>query len=77
MATVNFSVPDEVKKEFNKIFKGQNKSAILTRLMQQAIQEHKRQQRRAKAVEVILRMRSRQRPVSDAQIIKVRRAGRT
>ena len=38
MATVNFSVSDEVKKEFNKTFKGQNKSAILTRLMQQAIQ---------------------------------------
>ncbi len=77
MATINFSVPDEVKKEFNKTFKGQNKSAILTRLMQQAIQEHKRQQRRAKAIESILRMRSHQRPVSDAQITKVRRAGRT
>ena len=77
MATVNFSVPDEVKKEFNKTFKGQNKSAILTSLMKQAIQEHKRQQRRAKAIEAVLRMRSHQQPVSDAQIIKVRRSGRT
>lgn len=77
MATVNFSVPDEVKKEFNKTFKGQNKSAILTRLVQRAIQEHKRQRRRAKAIESILRMRSNQRPVSDAQITEARRAGRT
>ncbi len=77
MATVNFSVPDEVKKEFNKTFKGQNKSAILTRLMQQAIQEHKRQQRRAKAIRSILRMRDNQRPVTDKQITVARRAGRT
>jgi len=29
MATVNFSVPDEVKAEFDKAFGDQNKSAII------------------------------------------------
>lgn len=76
MSTVNFSVPDDVKKEFNRTFKGQNKSAILTCLMQQAIREHKRQQRRAKVIDSILKMRSRQRPVSDAEIAKARKANR-
>ena len=76
MGIVNFSVPDDVKEEFNKTFKGKNKSAILTRLMQQAIEEHKRQQRRRKGVDAILKIRSRQTPVSNAQIAKARKAGR-
>lgn len=29
MATVNFSVPDEVKAEFDKTFGGQKKSAVI------------------------------------------------
>lgn len=76
MSTINFSVPDDVKKEFNRTFKGQNKSAILTSLMRQAIKEHKRQQRRVKVIDAILNMRSRQRPVSDAEIAKARKAER-
>jgi len=39
MATVNFSVPDDIRQEFNQLFEKENKSAILTRLMQQAIEE--------------------------------------
>jgi len=46
MATVNFSVPDDIRQEFNQLFEKENKSAILTRLMQQAIEEKKQQQRR-------------------------------
>ncbi len=30
VATVNFSVPDDVKEAFNTTFSGQNKSAIIT-----------------------------------------------
>ena len=33
MATVNFSVPDEVKAEFDKAFGDQNKSSIIAELM--------------------------------------------
>jgi hypothetical protein len=39
MSTVNFSVPEDVRQEFNQLFANENKSAILTRLMQQAIAE--------------------------------------
>ena len=54
MATVNFSVPDDIRQEFNHLFGKENKSAILTRLMQQAIEEKKQQQRRQLAINKIL-----------------------
>ncbi len=46
MATVNFSVPDEVKLEFDKAFGDQNKSAIIADLMRRAVRERKLQIRR-------------------------------
>lgn len=64
MATVNFSVPEQVKQEFNQLFATENKSAILTQLMQQAIENRKQQQRRSIAVEKILQLRNTQPPVS-------------
>ncbi len=73
MATVNFSVPPDVKEAFNKAFRRQNKSAVLTELMRQAVDERRRRQRRAKAVEKLLTLRKRVRRVSDKD---VRTAGR-
>lgn len=58
MATVNFSVPDEVKQEFNSLFSHENKSALLTKLMQRAIEEHKSQRRRAAAMDSLLELRA-------------------
>ena len=46
MATVNFSVPDEVKIEFDKAFGDQNKSSIIADLMRRAVRERKLQIRR-------------------------------
>ncbi|MGZ5027884.1 MAG: hypothetical protein ACXWE9_10550 [Methylobacter sp.] len=68
MATVNFSVPDDIRQEFNQLFEKENKSAILTRLMQQAIEEKKQQQRRQLAIDKILQLRDKQTPVSAAEI---------
>ena len=68
MATVNFSVPDAVKQEFNKTFAGENKSAVLTRLMRQAIEERHRQRRRAAAIDALLELRGQQTPVSNEEI---------
>ena len=76
MATVNFSVPDDVKEAFNKAFKGENKSAILTRLMRNAIEERKRQKRRMTAIKAILRLRSTSIAVTDDDIRKARKIGR-
>lgn len=76
MATVNFSVPEDVKKAFNKTFEGENKSAILTGLMRQAVEERKRRKRRAVAIEALLELRRRARPATDAAIRRARRKGR-
>jgi hypothetical protein len=76
MATVNFSVPEDVKQAFNKAFAGENKSGVLTRLMRQAIEDRNRQRRRAAAVDALLRLRKRLRPVSDREVRKARQAGR-
>ncbi|MGH9560086.1 MAG: hypothetical protein ACRD3S_01405, partial [Terracidiphilus sp.] len=46
MATVNFSVSDNIKAEFNKVFSGQNKSAVIADLMRNAVAEVKRRKRR-------------------------------
>nr|MBA3964761.1 hypothetical protein [Nitrospirales bacterium] len=54
MATVNFSVPEDVKKQFDKVFAGKNKSAVLTQLMQQAIEEQKRIGQRKRAIDQLL-----------------------
>lgn len=76
MGTVNFSVPDAVKRAFDRAFAGENKSSVVTRLMRQAIEERKRQQRRAAAVDALLKLRRRLRPVTDRQVRKARQAGR-
>lgn len=76
MSTVNFSIPEAIKKAFNRAFEGENKSAVLARLMQQAIDERKRQKRRAAAIEAILKVRAGAKPVSEAMIRKARRKGR-
>lgn len=76
MATVNFSVPDEVKAEFNALFAGENKSAVLTALMRQAIEDRRRQQRRADEIDALLALRAEQQPRSDQEIRSAREDGR-
>lgn len=76
MATVNFSVPERTKRAFNEAFKGENKSAVVARLMDQAIEERRRAERRAAAVNQLLELRRTQRPASDAEIARARHHGR-
>ena len=68
MATVNFSVPSDVKDAFDKAFAGENKSAVLAGLMRQAVEERKLRRRRARAIEQLLELRKRVRPVSERAI---------
>lgn len=76
MATVNFSVPDAVRDEFNRVFKGGNKSAIIAGLMQRAVAEARLQKQR----EAIFRQLTAERPkrpkATDAEIASARRQGR-
>lgn len=74
MATLNFSVPDDVRREFNALFENENTSAILTGLMQQAIEEKKQQQRRAITIDKILHLRKTQNPVSADELAQAREA---
>lgn len=77
MATVNFSVPDEVKDEFNEAFAGQNKSAVIAALMREAVQRQRRQARSHAAIRRILARRERAPVVSAEELEVVRREGRS
>ncbi|HEX4494714.1 MAG TPA: hypothetical protein VIE43_03505 [Thermoanaerobaculia bacterium] len=77
MATVNFSVPEEIKEAFQEAFANENKSAVIARLMQRAVEEKRRDQSRAAAIDKLLELRSRQRPVSAAEIARTRQADRS
>ncbi len=57
MATINFSVPEDVKRAFNEAFEGQNKSAVLTQMMRDAIEQAREQRRREAAAARILARR--------------------
>ena len=39
MATMSFVVPDDVKKAFDKAYQGQNKSAVMTELIKEAVEK--------------------------------------
>jgi len=68
MATVNFSVPDEIKEAFNAEFAGRNKSAVIASLMMRAVEEEQGRKRRAQAIDRLLARRSTKRPVTDEEI---------
>jgi len=76
MATMNFSVPETVKKAFNETFDKQNKSAVIVRLMTEAIEEAQQKARRAALIERLITLRGGVTPVRPAEIAKARRAGR-
>lgn len=76
MATVNFSVPSDVKEAFDKTFRRQNKSAVLTELMRQAVEERRQRRRRAMVVEKLLALRKRTRRVTNKAVRAARTHGR-
>jgi len=76
MATMNFSVPEDVKKQFDRVFAGKNKSAVLTQLMQQAIEERKLEGRRKRAIDHLLALREQAPRVTDKDIRLARTQGR-
>jgi hypothetical protein len=76
MATVNFSVPEDVKNAFNEAFKGQNKSAIIAELMREAVERAARKQRSADAIGRILERRRHAPAVTDEELRAAREEGR-
>jgi hypothetical protein len=76
MATVNFSVPDDVKAEFDKVFGGQNKSAVIADLMRKAVADVKRRKRREDIFRALTQRRAERPSLSDGRIRSSRTTGR-
>jgi hypothetical protein len=76
VATVNFSIPEDLKKSFDRAFAGANKSAVVAQLMREAVEERRRQARRRRAIERLLRIRSTLSPVGSAAVRAARVKGR-
>ena len=72
MATMNFSIPDDVKERFNQTFVNSNKSAIVAQLLEEAIERAERKQRSDLAVKRILAIRKTNKPASTRAILRTR-----
>jgi hypothetical protein len=72
MGTMNFSIPDDVKDRFNNAFEGENKSAIITRLMIEAIEEKERARRSRNFVERLRAIRELGEPIASEDIARAR-----
>lgn len=68
MATVNFSIPDEVRELFNSAFAGQNRSAVIAKLMRDAAERELSLRRRREAVAEVLKERTSASPVSSEAV---------
>ncbi len=77
MATMNFSVPDDVKSSFNAAFADQNKSAVVVQLMREAVERLERQTRSLAATQRMLKRHAKAPQRSAAELAKVRAEGRT
>ena len=80
MATMNFSIPDDVKDAFNKAFEGENKSAIVSRLLRGAVEQKEQRARQDETldalIEELLRVRAQDAALSDEDIRAIRVQGR-
>ena len=76
MATVNFSVPDEVKAAFDKAFGDQNKSSIIAELMRRAVRERQLKIRRERLFRQLSSARARRPSITSEEIRKARAAER-
>ena len=76
MATVNFSVPDEVKDAFNATFFDVNKSAVIADLMREAVERARGKQGSDRAVDAILARRRRAPARSASELARSRTSNR-
>ena len=75
-ATVNFSVPEDIKNVFNTVFEGQNKSAVIADLMRDAVEREYRRKQHCSAVDRILANRVNAPRFSEAAFRAAREEGR-
>ena len=73
MGTMNFSIPDDLKDRFDEVFKDADKSAIIARLMERAIEDEERRQSAESLVERSRKIRAMSsRTYTDEEIRKIR-----
>ena len=72
MATMNFSIPDDVKESFNETFANENKSAIVSRLLQEAVAQARRKAQSDAAFMRILARREQAPQASTDDILRTR-----
>ncbi|MCX7098064.1 MAG: hypothetical protein NTV43_09210 [Methylococcales bacterium] len=76
MSTMNFSIPDDVKNAFNEAYQGQNKSAVISELMREAVERAQRKQRSLDAVASILERRKHAPVLTEEEFRALREEGR-
>lgn len=76
MATINFSVPEDVKAAFNETFNHQNKSAVITELMREAVERARSRQRSQSAISNILARRDEAPVLTESAFCLAREDGR-
>ncbi len=76
MATVNYSIPDEIKSAFNKAFASRNKSAVIADLMREAVERERRKERSNEAIARLLARWEFAPKASDEELLSAREAGR-
>ncbi|MDE3010333.1 MAG: hypothetical protein KGI67_05540 [Pseudomonadota bacterium] len=76
MATVNFSVPEDVKQAFDAAFGDQNKSAVVAELMRRAVHERELQLRREVLFQQLTQARVDRPRLTGDEIETARQAGR-
>ena len=74
MATMNFSIPDDVKESFNQTFAEENKSAIVTQLLREAVDKARRKAQSDAAFARILAARQTTPGASTEDILRTRDA---
>lgn len=80
MTIMTIRIPDDVKEAFDKAFEGEDKDAIIARLLQEAAEKRAPAEdlaeRRRKAVDAILELRKSPPYFSDEEIKQAREEGR-
>lgn len=76
MATMNFSVPENVKEAFNTTFQDRNKSAVIADLMQEAVAREQRKQKSHAAIGRILENQRSAPILTEEEIRAAREQGR-
>jgi hypothetical protein len=77
VATVNFSVPDDVKRAFDRTFGKGNKSAVIAELMRRAVAEAQRERRRLELFDALTERRRLRPDVSAGRARRTRTASRS